>query len=191
MNRRIAIGVALLLLLASVGWAQEKVSQGKDKLTPLKVQVVFSEYEGEKKVASLPYTLLVNATEGMWESHAFFAKLRVGVRVPVVTTVQNNPNPSMQYLDVGTNIDAGAAALADGRFLLELGVRRSFVYSPEGEKRLPEVSIQVASGNPILRNFDAEFRLLFKDGETIQSTLATDPVSGRVMNVDVTLTVVK
>ena len=74
---------------------------------------------------------------------------------------------------------------------LELGVRRSFVYSPEGEKRLPEVSIQVASGNPILRNFDADFRLLFKDGETIQSTLATDPVSGRVMKVDVTLTVVK
>ena len=30
-------------------------------MTPLKVQVVVSRYDGEKKLASMPYTLLVNA----------------------------------------------------------------------------------------------------------------------------------
>lgn len=186
MNRRIAIAVALLLLLATAGRAQEKASQDKAKLTPLRVQVVFSEFEGEKKVASLPYTLLVNAPDELRRGEA--AKMRVGVRIPIIT--QGKDGPATQYIDVGTNIDAVAAAMADGRFLLELGVRRSFVYSP-AEKGLPEVSSQVASGNPILRNFDAEFRLLVRDGETIQSTMATDPVSGRVMKVDVTLNVVK
>ena len=154
MKRRMAIGVALLLLLATAGKAQEK-----GKLTPLKVQVVFSEYEGEKKVASLPYSLWVNAAEELRGSEA--SKVRVGVRIPIIT--QGKDGPATQYIDVGTNIDVAAAALTDGRFLLELGVRRSFVYSPEGERRLPEVSIQVASGNPILRNFDAGFRLLLKD----------------------------
>ena len=190
MIRRIAIALGLILLLASAGRAQEKASPEKGKLTPLKVQVVFSEYDGERKVASLPYTLSVNATEGMWESHAFFAKLRVGVRVPITTTVQGG-NTAVQYIDVGTNIDAGAGTLPDGRFLLDLGVRRSFIYSPEGEKKLGEISSQVASGNPIIRNFDAEFRLLLKDGETVQSTLAADPVSGRILKVEVTLTVVR
>lgn len=182
MNRRIAIAVALLLLLATAAGAQEK-----GKLIPLKVQVVFSEFEGERKVASLPYTLWVNAADEVRRNEV--SKMRVGVRIPILT--QGKDGPAVQYIDVGTNIDAMAAAQSDGRFLLELGVRRSFVYSPEGERKLPEVSSQVASGNPILRNFDAEFRLLFKDGETIQSTMATDPVSGRVMKVDVTLAVAK
>jgi hypothetical protein len=187
MNRRIAIGVALLLLMATAGRAQEKAAAAKDKLTPLKVQVVFSEFEGEKKVASLPYTLLVNASEELRRSGD--AMIRVGVRIPIITQVKEGP--AVQYIDVGTNIDADAEIQPEGRFLLVLSVRRSFVYSPEGEKRLPEVSSQVASGNPILRSFDARFHLLLKDGETIQSTLATDPVSGRVMKVDVTLTIVK
>ena len=186
MNRRIAVGIALLLLVALTGRAQEKGSQEKGKLIPLKVQVVFSEYEGEKKVANLPYVVLVNAAEELRRGDA--SRIRVGVRIPIVT--QGKDGPATQYIDVGTNIDAVAQSFADGRFLLELGVRRSFVYSPD-EKRLPEVSSQVASGNPILRNFDAEFHLLFRDGETIQSTLATDPVSRRVLKVDVTLTVVK
>src|SRR5256885_16661500 len=46
--------------------AQEKVkteekSESKRDLTPLRVQVVISEFDGEKKISSLPYTILFNA----------------------------------------------------------------------------------------------------------------------------------
>jgi len=181
--KRIMQAVAILVLVAlaaAPGRAQEK-QQEKDRITPLKVQVVFSEMEGDKKVASMPYTLLVNASDGIFRSDA--SRIRVGVRVPIVT--QGKDGPTTQYLDVGTNIDARAGMVAEGRILLEIGLRRSSIHTPTGDKAYTN------DPTPMFRNFDSEMKLIFRDGETIQSTMATDPVSGRILRVDVTLTVLK
>ena len=43
----------------------------------------------------------------------------------------------------------------------------------------------------ILRRFSVSLSLPVRDGQAVQNTVATDPVSGRVMKVDVTLSVVK
>ena len=63
-------GLALLLLVPAAG-AQEKEkteapapAEAHARFTPLRVQVVFSKYQGEKRVASLPYTLTCNAGSG-------------------------------------------------------------------------------------------------------------------------------
>ena len=178
-GRAVAV-VALLALVAAASPAQEK-----PKLVPLKVQVVFSEFEGERKVANLPYSLLANATEG---ARGERSSLRIGVRVPIRT--QTKDGPATQYLDVGTYIDCIAEPYGEGKFALHLNVRRSFIYSPAGDKKSEELPAEV-EGTPIFRNFDADFRIILKDGETIQSMWATDPVSGRVLKVDVTLNVVK
>ena len=44
---------------------------------PLQVQVVISKYQGEKKIASAPYVLSVNANDNS------LARLRVGAEVPL------------------------------------------------------------------------------------------------------------
>ena len=56
--------------------------------TPLKVQIVFTEFEGDKKVKSLPYNLVVVA-----DGRPPNSKLRMGSRVPVYTGKENG----MQY----------------------------------------------------------------------------------------------
>ena len=44
------------------------------------------------------------------------------------------------------------------------------------------------AGIPAFRSFTSTFNVLLKDGQTAQHTAATDPVSGEVLRVDVTLT---
>jgi hypothetical protein len=183
---RMLIGcLALALLLSGAAVAQEKPkATGDDKpAVPVKVQVTLSEYDGEKKVSSMPYALPTLATVD--RSHNY-SSLRMGLKVPIQTTTKEGQS-QMQYMDVGTNIDARVDPLADGRFQVSIQVRRSSVHTLEGAA----VQTGEFSGRPVLREFSSGFEFFLRDGQTLQTTTATDPVSGHVLKVDVTLTVVK
>jgi len=43
----------------------------------------------------------------------------------------------------------------------------------------------------MLRSFNSSFQVLLRDGQTNQYTSATDPVTGEVTKIDVTLNVLK
>ena len=140
--------------------------------TPLRVQVVFSEYDGEKKIVSLPYSFSVNADERRARPGT---QIREGAKIPVSTGKEQ-----IQYLDVGTNIDCSAQSQDDGRYKLSLSVERSSVSQ--------ETS---ATSNPIIRSFRADVNPILKDGQTYETIMATDPVNGHVSRITVTLTVPK
>ena len=44
---------------------------------------------------------------------------------------------------------------------------------------------------PIIRQFKTELTLTMRDGQTVQTTQAADPLSGRVLTITVTMNVVK
>ena len=44
---------------------------------------------------------------------------------------------------------------------------------------------------PMFRSFNSSFQVLLRDGQTTQYTSATDPVSGEMTKIDVTLNVLK
>ena len=189
---RVLIPLAVLILSAAgVVRAQEKLPPpppspaDKAAPVPLKVQVVFSEFEGEKRISSMPFILhhtLDPRNPGEWSS------LRIGAKVPIA-----GKEGQVQYMDVGTNIDFRAKSTAEGAFHVNLTVRRTSVYSPGQEAKPGEgkpVEGQVA-GTPVLRNFDGQASLLMRDGQTAQAIVATDPGSGRVLKVDITLNVVR
>lgn len=185
-----ALLVAALAMATPCGRAQEKTkSEGTSTemrpTTPVKVAVTFAEFEGEKKVKSLPYTLIVVADGNPPKS-----QLKMGTRIPVYTGKENG----MQYLDVGSNISCTAFRAKDNRFDLKLDLDRSWV---EGDVSVPVdrgTSSQSSSGQfpePIVRQFRSELSLTLRDGQTVESTFATDPLSGRVFKVEVTLSVLK
>jgi hypothetical protein len=159
--------------------------------TPLRVQVVFTKYQGETKVASLPYTLTCNTGE---RSPSI---LRMGIEVPVPVPLKDSSGLSIQYKSVGTNIDCRAgAASPDGRFRLDLNVEQSSIYSaPEDKERrgkpAPGTTEAGPAGVPMFRTFRSTFNPILRDGQTVQYTAATDPVSGEVVKIDVTVNVVK
>ncbi len=167
----------------------EKTPQRKKEITPLRVQVVFSEFDGEKKLSSLPYTIPINADELGGP-----AILRMGLRVPVATGSASGSGapPQIQYIDMGTNLDGRAEKAEDGRFILHLGMERSSAYSPGSpEKPVSVGGKEITSLQPVIQQFRANLNLLIRDGQTMQSTVSTDPVTGHVLKVDVTLNVVK
>ena len=154
-------------------------------VTPVKVQVVIARYQAEKKISSMPYTLTMNAVPP--NNHA---NLRMGTKIPVTMLMMSNiPKDApqggpIQYQDVGTNIDCFTTLLDDGRFLLNITIDDSSVYPDE---QAPGG----AKGNPSFRSFRASNSMVLKNGETGQFTTATDKVSGEIVKVDVTLTVMK
>ncbi|MGC1485527.1 MAG: hypothetical protein WA789_17160 [Candidatus Acidiferrum sp.] len=190
----LVVSIAILVLVVPRSWAQDKQKstevgkpvESEKTITPLRVQVVFSEYEGEKKISSLPYILLVNS-----DDVAHRAAIRMGLRVPIEVS-SNTGVKQMQYLDVGTNLDGRAEKTEGGRFLLDLTVEKSSVYTP-GENQKPATvgGNEISSAQPIIQLFRSQVSLLIRDGQTIQSTVATDPVTGHVLKVDVTLNVLK
>jgi len=170
----------LMLSFATVLSAQDSAkSQSPSKkedltvsVTPLRVQVVFTEFDGEKKISSLPYTLSVNADERRANPTT---QVRSGVRIPIQVD-----KDKVTYLDVGTNIDCSAVQQDDGRFKLQMAVERSAVSSDSP-----------SSSNPIVRTFRANMNPVLKDGQTIESIVSTDPLNGHVYRVSVMLNVVK
>jgi type II/III secretion system protein len=182
----VSLALALLVTSATLANSQEKPAEpSKTATIPLKLQIVISRFEGEKKISSMPYTLSANAGRP--------ASLRVGARVPVASTSFTpiatggagvNPLTSFQYQDIGTNIDCSTTALEEGRFRVELTVDDSSVY-PEDQGRATNTD------KPSFRSFRATNSLVLKDGQTSQFTTGVDKVTGVVTKVDVTLTVVR
>jgi hypothetical protein len=173
-----------MVIAAPAARAQEPKPQ-----IPLKVQLVVSRYQGEKKISSLPYTLAVIANDNDKTT------LRMGVDVPIPATVfaspkegaTTTPMTSYNYRSVGTNIDCSARTIEAGVFKLDLAVEDSSVFL--AEKDAARVTNQVSA--PSVRRFTSTFNVLLKDGQTVQHTSATDPVSGEVLRIDVMLTVLK
>jgi hypothetical protein len=144
----------------------------------LRVQLVISRFEGDRKVASLPYTLTVTA-DGRT------TRMRMGVDTPIPAPL---PGPdgkaiaSYQYRNVGTNIDCSARDLHDGRYQLQISIENSSAVTGTGSSH---------EGMPLFRRFDTSLDPVLRDGQGVQAISSTDPVSGEVMKIDVTLNVVK
>ena len=150
---------------------------------PIKVQVTVSRYEGEKKVLSLPNTILVNANQGAW------SKLRMGFEVPVRvgTTDKDGKTPvtTHQYRNVGVNIDCRANTTGDGLYALEGNVEQSSLYTPAQREGagLPDL--------PPFRTFSSAINATLRDGQSMTTATSTDPINGETVRIDVSLTVVR
>ena len=181
--------LGILALLTPKLSAQETPKpENKVPASTLKVQVTFTESQGEKKLANLPYTFYVQAGD---VGRSPWTKVRVGSRIPVYVG-----KDAGKYIDIGTNIDARGFAIEGGKFDVILSLERAWV---EGDVAVPaEKSVGNptigASGQfyePIIRQFKTELTLAMKDGQTIQTTQAADPLSGRILTITVVMNVVK
>lgn len=172
-----------LLMIPAIARAQEQAKKPNDQFSHLRVDIVLTEYNGDKKISSLPYTLYAASRLG-----AGAASLRMGVRVPVPVATGNNG--SYNYLNVGTDIDCRASNLDDNFYELYINVDRSSIYTAT---QTPPGGAQIhpLPDTPVILNFNSHFDIALRDGETKEGTSATDPLSGNVLKISVTLHVLK
>jgi hypothetical protein len=149
----------------------------------LRVQVTISRFEGERKVAAMPYSLLVNA--GDRDNRV---ALRIGVAVPIANAGKDGSTVTVH--DIGTNMDCTATPADSGRFRITLALNYSSVYESD-QRHLQATPPRPGDSTQLVRSFTTSFSMLLRNGENGQSLAATDPVTGEVMKIDVSLTVLK
>ena len=189
--------LAALAILAAIGIvapmrAQDKPAAAQEAKKPessLKVSVLVTELDGAKKISSLPYTFFVNVDDATRRP----TSVRVGLRVPITTGTFTPTAPTQfQYMDIGTNLDCTAYSTADNRYKLALSVEVSYLSSIDEKKSaVAGETLNITAGNPIVQRFTSSYNLLIRDGQTIEATSTTDPISGRVLQISVTANAVK
>lgn len=148
-------------------------------LVPLEVIVTISRHKDGKELSRMPYAIAVVANQGMPSS------LRMGLSVPTPAVGSTSGSaPVIDYQSVEVNIDCTAESVGS-RFRLTLSVNDDSLL-PE-----PGGSTQPRTEPPAIRRFRSTNMLLLSDGESREFTAATDPVSGEVVRISVSLRVVK
>jgi hypothetical protein len=205
--RRSSIAVASAVAVGLAGlpvWAQDAQKPEPDaqkvekrgsmdlRCTPgagLRVQLVITRLQGDKKVSSLPYTFVLSARPSSTCPPAH-VRMRMGVDTPIPVTTFDDSDPkkpkgtSVSYRTVGTNIDCSADDLGDGRFKLSLMVENSSALA--GDKAAGDLA-----QFPLFRKFDTSLEPILRDGQKAETVTSTDPVTGEVVKIDVSLNVAK
>lgn len=170
--------VSALLLVGTLVLAQGAVkAQGRPDAgtntapATLKVTVVLSRSNGEKKISNLPFVLLVTADERP-------TTVQMSSSIPIPTVSEGKSGYS--YQQIGTNMSASAKAMDGGQYVVNLTVTDSQMLT---DANTP------APGR--VQNFTSSPRLVLHDGSTIQYAAATDKMTGDVVKVDVVLNVIK
>jgi hypothetical protein len=164
--------LGLTMVTAGGARAQDAAADAKTPPVAVSVGVVISHYEGERKVSSVPYSVM--ARTGLQTN----ANMGVQVAVP-------SNNGAVTYHQIGSNIAFTATAAGDDRYLLRLSVQESSV--------LPDKSTTVPSTSnvPAFAEFTVTSSVVIRDGETVQFTSGANPLTGQVTKIDISLKVLK
>jgi hypothetical protein len=163
--------------------------------TPVKLQIVLSEYDGAKKIANLSYAMPLIVVGG--KPSGAYSTLRIGVKVPVTTADSKTGATQIQYIDVGTSIDARVGRADDAKYQVDLKVDRSSLYVTSHDRDGKIVGKEWSDGEappttqPLVRQYRGDVGLFLREGQPAEGTVATDPLTGHVFKVEVTLIVVK
>jgi len=174
------ITILLLLAFSNFGFAQAPSTQER---IPVKLVIVISRYEGDRKLSSLPFTLLATANGER-------ASLNNGVNMPISSagTTDGKPTTSITYTNIGTSI-VGTVTTESGRYRVNLSIDDKSVVDV---KTAPTTGATAkASDQPSFRAVSFNSTVSLKEGEQKQIFSAADRISGEVTKIDVTLTLDK
>jgi opacity protein-like surface antigen len=208
----LAVVVALSMAGSSLG-AQAPVTKPPEQV--MKVEVVLSRYQGDKRTSNMPFTLWLSAPAN---GGGGGASLRVGVDVPIgstaATTTESRMNPAgrgqnttgtteattrPEYRNVGTSVDANAwLESADGQYRVRVSLTDTSVFEPDSlrtadaaARAVQGVAVTTASNASAFRTFSLSNTLPMRDGQTIEFASATDKITGETVKLTVTINVAK
>jgi hypothetical protein len=199
--RTVMVGVAVAALSGGT-LVKASEPQGRENYAtiPVRLDVTLTRYQGEKKISSLPFSLLASAVDFQRSSQP--VSIRMGIDVPIgsATTTDSRTVPAggtgtsttttgsttrIEYRSVGTNIDCLVSRLDETHFSVRVSINDSSIYTPDGDKALKNPDAAA------FRTFNASNTVVMLDGQTVQFGTGTDKISGETLKIDVTLKVVK
>jgi hypothetical protein len=174
MRNRIAVCVwAALWAAGGVAPAQEAES-AKPPGKRLRLQFLETRQRGDAAGASRTSWLLVHADSGA-------GKLFVGTQLAI--TQNEKEATTTNFKNVGLTARVGVTALPDGRYRVEA----EYEDSQKRGLTIERAPGPVTAGNPVLQVVKARSGLVLREGESVPFASATDPVTGEVVRVDLSL----
>src|SRR5215469_3020438 len=164
--------LVFLLMTAAIALPQDQAeSSNEQPSTHLRIDFLLTEYNGQQKISSLPYTI---SMESGPENGPPIGGIRMGVKVPIAEGVVSQGQPTQfTYTNVGTDIDCRAKDRGDGSYDLALTINRSSVYAAAADATQTEAqTLRAVSTHPVIQNFSTNFPLRIRDGETEDGTSA-------------------
>jgi len=177
--------------------AQEARERDLARIVPVKVKIVLSKYQGDKKISSLPYELALRTDDTTSNIRmgtqvpvpGIGAPIPPGARAPDAASSGKQPPPApgrigpFNYHDVGTNIDCKVRNLDTGRYSVTITIEDTSVYRDDPSSQ--------STGVPAFRSFRTLNSLILRDGQTTEFTAAADKVSGEITKAEVTISVIR
>lgn len=193
------VGLAFLLtnfpLQAQEKPKDEKKSEAKDdtkaetKGTPtaLKVQIVIAESLGGKKVSSVPFTVYLEA----YDHDGPAASIRTEDRYSWCCAKDGN----QWHYPTTSNMDIRARVVEGGRYDIKVFLFRTWWEwngANIGEGQLGTVvGTPERHEEPTSRQIETAFNLLMRDEQSLVGYTSTDPWTGKVFSVTITINVLK
>ncbi|HKT80999.1 MAG TPA: hypothetical protein VJP86_12315 [Vicinamibacterales bacterium] len=189
--RALAIALAAVVGIAVHLSAQSNTPPPAIASTQMKIVVNIARLQGGKTISSLPYTLSPNSPYGRDNG----ATLRIGTRIPVQTSRKDGGVvvPTVEYQDVGTNIDCSVVPATDGKYRITVTINETSLYERTETTRGATARgvAQSTSGRPTLRSFQTTGAVFLRDGETAELSNTADKSTGETVKVDVSLAISK
>lgn len=168
--------VMIMVCGAALCGAQQKdePSAAQKNLRGYKVDYSLVETQDGKRVNTRNYSVLVEEEE---RGNYSPASIRVGTRVPI-TTANKDGQPTMQYMDVGLNIDCRIKPRGSDKVSAESTIELANFVSDQ----------QMNSGAPVVRSNKTRVTALLTLGKKTIVATYDDINSTRTMVVEVTVT---
>ena len=183
--------MALFMIGGGIAVVRAQDSQNSPAAIELKIDLVISRTQGDKKISSLPFTLFAASTES-GPRNAVSASVRMGVDVPIGTTTSTREGTPAstttrpEYRQIGTQIDCYVTRMADGRYSLALRINDSAIFSPAS------TSGQTLKLDPAaFKSFSINNTRVIVLGRQEEFGRAADPITGEVVRVDVVVNLAK
>jgi hypothetical protein len=166
---------------------------------PVQVDVLMTRWQGEKRISSMPFVLMANASPRQGVSPT---SIRMGVDVPVGTSTSNvtqtqgaqgnsprevtTAKVATEFRNVGPDIDATVTRTDATNFSVYLSIRDSSIFTSD-QTKMPNTMVDPTA----FRTFSASNTLNIMDGQTRLFGVATDKITGETLRIEVKLTVLK
>lgn len=175
--------ILLMLLVATAVIAQDKPESKPARndfgwaRNPYRLDYTIKEMEDGKIVNTRTYSMVMQSAEERGRS---MGEVKTGSRVPINTQVNKDGASSIQYLDVGINIQAQLYVMENSNLLLSGNVEISTLAA--GTESIG------AGGAPIIRQIKSNSTSEVMAGKANQIAALDDPISKHRFLIEVTPT---
>lgn len=177
-----AVGLLLVWTTGAAGQEAREAEPPPSATPSLRVELVVNKLLAGKKVSSLVYAFPCGDRK---------TTMKLGVEVPVPVR-KGGDLLEFQYRNVGANIECEARPMQGGRFGVRLGFEQSSLHLAGDKTAAGEQTLESRAANPpVFRTAMGQLTAVLREGQTTQAIMGTDPVSGEVTVVDVTLSAMK